>query len=227
MQGQGENKDKENDNGNDKENDNGNDKDRDRDWDRDRDRDRAKEKDKDKVKVKDKDNDNDKDKEEDRDRDKDKDRDKDEDKDRDKDKGIELHVEVIFAFEFDLITLSWKLSTLYWKRGIFFKQSFFMDSEKGILLIKYLEWWNVAVRLDLFFLSRVCIGFPPIVELFNHFSKHNSNFQALSVPNEQLRAEWLKYPVGIFPTGQKAQEQARLLFIPSKVTVFIYLISTE
>lgn len=24
-----------------------------------------------------------------------------------------------------------------------------MDSEKGILLIKYLEWWNVAVRLDL------------------------------------------------------------------------------
>lgn len=147
-------------------------------------------------------------------------------------------MEVIFAFEFDLITLSWKLSTLYWKKGIFFKQSFFMDSEKGILLIKYLEWWNVAVRLDLpwsagndknlfFFLSRVCIGFPPIVELFYHFSKHNSNFQALSVPNEQLRAEWLKYPVSIFSTGQKAQEQARLLFIPSKVTVFIYLISTE
>lgn len=121
----------------------------------------------------------------------------------------------------------------------FFKQSFFMDSEKGILLIKYLEWWNVAVRLDLpwsagndknhflFFLSRVYIGFPPIVELFNHFSKHNSNFHALSVPNEQLRAEWLKYPVSIFPTGQKAQEQARLLLLPSKVTVFIYLISTE
>lgn len=57
-------------------------------------------------------------------------------------------MEVIFAFEFDLITLSWKLSTRYWKKGIFFKQSFFMDNEKGILLIKYLEWWNVAVRLD-------------------------------------------------------------------------------
>ena len=169
-------------------------------------RDRAKEKDKDKVKGKD--NDNDKDKEEDRDRDKDKDRDKDEDKDRDKDKdkGIELHVEVIFAFEFDLITLSWKLSTLYWKKGIFFKQIFFMDSEKGILRIKYLEWWNVAVRLDLpwsvgndknQFLSRVCIGFPPKVELFNHCSEHNSHSQALSVPNEQLRVEWLKYPVSI------------------------------
>ena len=109
-----------------------------------------------------------------------------------------------------------------------------MDSEKGILLIKYLEWWNVAVRLDLpwsagndknQFLPRVRIGFPPIVELFNHCSKHNSHFQALSVPNEQLRVEWLKYPVSIFPTGQKAQEQARLLLPPSKV--FIYFISTE
>lgn len=122
------------------------------------------------------------------------------------------------------------------REGIFFKQSFFMDNEKGILLINYLEWWNVAVRLDLpwsagndnnQFLLRVCIGFPPIFELFNHSSKHNSYFQALSVPNEQLRVEWLKYPVSIFPTGQKAQEQARLLLLPSKVTVFIYLISTE
>ena len=120
------------------------------------------------------------------------------------------------------------------RKKIFFKQSFFMDTEKGILLIKYLEWWNVAVRLDLpwsagndknQFLPRVCIGFPPIVELFNHCSKHNSHFQALSIPNEQLRVEWLKYPVSIFPTGQKAQEQARLLLPPSKV--FIYFISTE
>ena len=145
-------------------------------------------------------------------------------------------MEVIFAFEFDFITLSWKLSTLYWKKEIFFKQNFFMDSEKGILLIKYLEWWNVSVRLDLpwsvgndknQFLSRVCIGFPPKVELFNHCSEHNSHSQALSVPNEQLRVEWLKYPVSIFPTGQKDQEHARLLLLPSKVTVFIYLISTE